>query len=114
MANWLIAGDAILPAQLAFLTIYNPSFGQSDDTLHDQVLYYYSSKSSRSRRQRKTLDEDSDQRQNEDRNERLRQIGLAQGMVEFAKCELQTLVDHASTRLIAKLGPFLTERTWTL
>ncbi|MCJ1389207.1 hypothetical protein MMC18_002062 [Xylographa bjoerkii] len=91
MANWSTAEDAILPAQLAFLAIYNPSLGQSDDTLHDQVLYYYSSKSSRSRRERKSSDEGSDQRQHEEENERLRQIGLAQGMVEFAKCDYPTL-----------------------
>ena len=94
MANWSTAENAILPAQLAFLTIYNPSLGQSDDTLDDQVLYYYSSKSSRSQRQRNAVDKGSDQRQNEDRNERLRQIGLAQGMVEFAKYEHQTCTDQ--------------------
>ena len=94
MATWSTAEDAILPAQLALLAIYNPSLGQSDDTLHDQILYYYSSKSSRSRQQRNSSDKNSDQRQHEDRNEQLRQIGLAQGMVEFAKWEYLMLVDR--------------------
>ncbi|MCJ1435482.1 hypothetical protein MMC27_004855 [Xylographa pallens] len=112
MANWSTAEDAILPAQLAFLAIYNPSLGQSDDTLHDQVLYYYSSKSSRRRRQGNSVDKDEDERQNEDRNERLRQIGLAQGMVEFAKAfsngeNLESVESEKSRILLHEL-----ERGW--
>lgn len=78
--------SGVVPAQLSFLAIYNPSLGSSDESLHDQVVFY-SSKASRARSGRKTSDENDDQGQHEEENEKLRQIGLAQGMVEFAKCE---------------------------
>ncbi|TVY43565.1 Vacuolar fusion protein-like protein [Lachnellula occidentalis] len=70
----------IIPAQLNFLAIYNPSLGTTDDTVADQIVYYYSAKSaerSRRRHSSRSLIEES--------NAQLRQIGLAQGMVEFGK-----------------------------
>lgn len=74
--------ETIKPAQLSFLAIYNPSLGQSDETLHDQIVYYYSRKL---RESKKPSNASSEQQNREDGNEKLRQIGLAQGMVEFAK-----------------------------
>ncbi|KAL8873776.1 MAG: hypothetical protein Q9174_000815 [Haloplaca sp. 1 TL-2023] len=73
----------IVPASLAFLTIYNPSLSQSDETIEEQIVYYYS----KSRDQKRHRDEDrgQDDGGREEKNEKLRQIGLAQGMVEFAK-----------------------------
>ena len=82
--------EAIVPAKLSFLTLYNPSLGRTDDTLHDQVVYYYSSKSSKRRGPQKVSDEVSMSREHEEQNERLRQIGLAQGMMEFAKLDLSS------------------------
>ena len=80
----LIKHAGVVPASLSFLTIYNPSLSDSDETLHDQITYYYSKlDKTRSSRKFKNNAEDGDTR--EERNERLRQIGLAQGMVEFAK-----------------------------
>lgn len=67
-----------VPAQLAFLTIYNPSLGTNDETLDDQIVYY-TSKYARGKGHRR------EELSSEDRNERLRQIGLAQGMVDFGK-----------------------------
>jgi len=69
---------SVVPAQLGFLAIYNPSLGTTDETLSDQIVYY-TSKDSRSRG-RKGGDVSK-----EELNERLRQIGLAQGMVDFGK-----------------------------
>jgi len=69
---------SVVPAQLGFLAIYNPSLGTTDETLSDQIVYY-TSKDSRSRG-RKEGDVSK-----EELNERLRQIGLAQGMVDFGK-----------------------------
>lgn len=70
----------IIPAQLNFLAIYNPSLGTTDDTVADQIVYYYSANSlERSRRRH------SSRSQIEESNAQLRQIGLAQGMVEFGK-----------------------------
>ncbi len=88
---------AVIPAQLSFLAIYNPSLGTSDETLHDQVVFY-SSKASRARSRRKSNAEGSDEGHHEEENEKLRQIGLAQGMVEFAKrVPLLPSFDHANT-----------------
>jgi hypothetical protein len=75
---------SVIPAQLSFLTIYNPSLGQTDETLHEQIVFY-SSKSSRLRHSRKTRRDSGAGNQREDENEKLRQVGLAQGMVSFAK-----------------------------
>ncbi|KAK3941250.1 hypothetical protein QBC46DRAFT_259071 [Diplogelasinospora grovesii] len=84
------SSTAIVPAHLGFLAIYNPSLGATDETIDDQIVYYASVTSRPDqqphrrlrRRASKTVDKDVTK---EDRNERLRQIGLAQGMVEFGK-----------------------------
>ncbi len=73
----------VIPAQLDLLAIYNPTLSSSEETLKNQIVYYFSRHSRR---------QDSHGKQKEhagkaedDYNERLRQIGLAQGMVSFAK-----------------------------
>lgn len=71
----------VIPAQLEFLAIYNPSLGTSDETLKDQLVYYYSRRS----RMRERNRQQDDGKTVEEQHERLRQIGLAQGMVSFAK-----------------------------
>ncbi len=74
----------VVPASLSFFAIYNPSLSRSDETLHDQIVYYHSkSHNIGSRHKNRSNAEDDGTR--EEKNERLRQIGLAQGMVEFAK-----------------------------
>lgn len=98
--------NSIVPAQLGFLAIYNPSLGTTDETLEDQIVYYASvttlkdqqrrrhrpERSSRSRRHHAPTNFVSERAapgteavSQEEKNERLRQIGLAQGMVEFGK-----------------------------
>lgn len=82
---------AAVPAQLGFLAIYNPSLGTTDETMEDQIVYYSSvasPSSSSSKKQRRSSFPDptnASSSSREDRNERLRQIGLAQGMVEFGR-----------------------------
>lgn len=88
-------GTGIVPAQLGFLAIYNPSLGSTDETLDDQIAYYasvHTQLGGRRRRRRQAEQEEQEGRRpttdslsKEERNERLRQIGLAQGMVEFGK-----------------------------
>lgn len=81
---------SIVPAQVGFLAIFNPSLGLSDETLDDQIVYYSSVDSIKRKRRRgsklgasaKGPTKDLSQAE---RNERLRQIGLAQGMVNFGK-----------------------------
>ena len=74
-----------MPAQLDSLAIYNPSLSSSDESLSDQIVFYHS------RRARKQRDHNEDDKQKTtpstgtEENDRLRQIGLAQGMVNFAK-----------------------------
>lgn len=84
---------SIIPAQLSFLTIYNPSLGTTDETLQDQIVFYYSTPSQTKLpgdvRERDTASADS----SEEENKRLRHVGLAQGMVSFAKCVTR---DHES------------------
>ncbi|KAI5778199.1 hypothetical protein EDC01DRAFT_363061 [Geopyxis carbonaria] len=58
----------ITPASPYSLAIYNPSLGPTDDTLQEQLVFFTSSSGASH-----TLDE------------KLRQIGLAQGVVEFAR-----------------------------
>ena len=73
----------VVPAQLSFLTIYNPSLSRNDDDVDEQILYYFSSKQKSATRG--ASGDRSDVAREEARSERLRQIGLAQGMVNFAK-----------------------------
>ncbi|KFX94224.1 hypothetical protein V490_04459 [Pseudogymnoascus sp. VKM F-3557] len=75
-----VRGKAV-PAQLRFLAIYNPSLGQTDETRLDQIVYYYDGTGKPTRKAGK----DSSGASKAEENERLRHIGLAQGMVEFGK-----------------------------
>ncbi|OOQ83972.1 hypothetical protein PEBR_32211 [Penicillium brasilianum] len=76
--------DSVTPAQLSYLAIYNPSLGPTDETLEDQILYYTSKSSDLQETNDATAEEDGSKPSENDKNERLRQIGLAQGMVNFA------------------------------
>jgi First Longin domain of INTU, CCZ1 and HPS4 len=76
----------IVPAQVGFLAIYNPSLGATDETLDDQIVYYSSPETrTKSRRRRRTSAGDPPVTSQEERNERLRKVGLAQAMVEFGR-----------------------------
>ena len=74
----------VVPASLSFFAIYNPSLGQVDETLHNQIVYYHRSPQNARKSGKITGGARFEDTQDE-RNEKLRQIGLAQGMVEFAK-----------------------------
>ncbi len=79
--------DSVIPARLAFLAIYNPLLGRTDDTVGDQLVYHYSRRHRAKQRLRKSTEAEAVAISKDDQNETIRQIGLAQGMVEFAKCE---------------------------
>ncbi|OAA62999.1 hypothetical protein ISF_04875 [Cordyceps fumosorosea ARSEF 2679] len=83
------ASGTPVPAQLGFLAIYNPSLGDSDDTIDDQIVYYSSVTSQAAapakRRRARTRGRPAEGISPDERNERLRQIGLAQGMVSFSR-----------------------------
>ena len=75
----------VVPAALSFLAIYNPSLSQADEYLHEQIVYYYSDSRRDWRKSRQSSSNGEVEESKEERNEKLRQIGLAQGMVGFAK-----------------------------
>ncbi|RCI09166.1 hypothetical protein L249_1505 [Ophiocordyceps polyrhachis-furcata BCC 54312] len=86
------SSGAVVPARLGFLAIYNPSLGNTDETIDDQIVYYASVSTqaatpSRRRRRRgaRARMRPTDGLGPEERNERLRQIGLAQGMASFSR-----------------------------
>lgn len=75
-----------VPAQLSLLAIYNPSLGTTDETLADQIVYYFpKSNGSRSSRKSNHKSELHNEPEQQNEHEKLRQIGLAQGLVSFAK-----------------------------
>jgi hypothetical protein len=78
--------DSVTPAQLSYLAIYNPTLGPTDETLEDQIVFY-TSRSGDLRQDDATVEQDGSPSSGDDKNERLRQIGLAQGMVSFARWE---------------------------
>ncbi|ROV93729.1 hypothetical protein VSDG_07034 [Cytospora chrysosperma] len=80
-----VAPAAIIPAQVGFLAIFNPSLGNTDETLDDQIVYYSSLDTQSLKRRRHRRAKPTENVSQAERNERLRQIGLAQGMVNFAK-----------------------------
>lgn len=75
----------VVPAQLSFLAIYNPALGDSDETFHRQVVFYYA-KAARARAKLGGANAQKEEQLREEENEKLRQVGLAQGMVGFARC----------------------------
>lgn len=78
----------VVPAQLGFLAIYNPSLGTTDETVDNQIVYYTNPTlhpRSRSKHRNASDKQAEDDAVREQRNEQLRQIGLAQGMVEFGR-----------------------------
>jgi hypothetical protein len=82
------AAGSITPAHLGFLAIFNPSLGNTDETIDDQIVYYASvtTQSERKRRRARTrTSRPTEGISQEERHERLRQIGLAQGMTSFSR-----------------------------
>lgn len=86
----------IVPARLNFLSIFSPILGNTDATRKDQIVFFYKqpeddgdhpTEKRPGKGKSKAKTGVSDARTQEDvENEQLRQVGLAQGMVEFARC----------------------------
>jgi First Longin domain of INTU, CCZ1 and HPS4 len=70
-------------AFLSSFYIYNPSFGQTDVSLHEQLIFHYSSDTAINLPVVQNLVDSKSESQKLDRQ--LRAIGLAQGIVEFAR-----------------------------
>ncbi|EME83916.1 uncharacterized protein MYCFIDRAFT_95901, partial [Pseudocercospora fijiensis CIRAD86] len=91
----------VVPARLSYLAIYNPSLGPTDDTFEEQLVFYYARAAHEARAAaRKNARNDKaggDAIRDED-NQKLRRIGLAQGMVNFARSFSDGQpVDHIDT-----------------
>jgi hypothetical protein len=69
------------------LAIYNPSLGTTDETLENQIAYYctYDQQGPQPTKQDARDPKAAQDAAREQKNEELRQIGLAQGMVEFGR-----------------------------
>ncbi|KAJ5157478.1 uncharacterized protein N7482_008578, partial [Penicillium canariense] len=76
--------DSVIPAQLSYLAIYNPTLGPTDETFEDQIVFYISRSDFLQRAEDLGAAEQGSTPFKDDKNEMLRQIGLAQGMVSFA------------------------------
>ena len=77
-----------MPACLSFLTIYNPSLRTSDEITEEQIVYHYSKQQNTKKGSRGAIGADKDSSKDAV-NERLRQVGLAQGMIQFAQYVLK-------------------------
>lgn len=77
--------DSVIPAQLSFLAIYNPTLGPTDESIEDQIVFYTSKADNLRRTESSAAEEHEYNPSDDERNERLRQVGLAQGMVSFAR-----------------------------
>ncbi|KAF7156877.1 hypothetical protein CNMCM5623_000722 [Aspergillus felis] len=105
---------SVVPAQLSFLAIYNPLLGPTDESIGDQVVFY-TSRTERSRRNERSAADNDDAKFTEGQNERLRQIGLAQGMVSFARNFSEGKpVDYVETEKSTVILHELEENWWIL
>ena len=93
----------IVPASLSFLAIYNPSLSHSDESLHDQIVYYYSKPKDGQKSTKSGSRRDAEDNQ-ETNNERLRQIGLAQGMVQFAASDMGFKIEQSTIADLTRSG----------
>jgi len=103
-------GTDAVPAQLGFLAIFNPSLGTTDATIDDQIVYYTSVTALSQKRRHRSGGRPTENISQEERNKRLRQIGLAQGMVEFSKsfsgdCPVDTIETEKSRVVLHELEP---------
>jgi len=84
---------SVIPAELSFLAIYNPTFGLTDETFQDQIFFYHN----------RTPEPEGSTRNEE--HEKERQIGLAQGMINFAQSFADKdigYIDTEKSRIVIK------------
>ena len=72
-------------ALLSSFYIYNPSLGKTDSTVHDQLIFHYSAPPTHKTSSPKSSPFDSVSETGQDLDKQLRAVGLAQGIVEFAR-----------------------------
>ena len=81
--------EKVTPAQLSYIAIFCPRLGRTEETFRDQAVFYYSRRTKSKRRNgvysERIVGGEDEHAQQEKHNEKLRQIGLAQAMVDFAQ-----------------------------
>lgn len=101
--------SGIIPARLSFLAIYNPALGPTEETFKDQIVFHFSRtvREARQTNDNATRHVSTSARAgtaHDAENERLRQVGLAQGMVNFANSfsddKPVTSVETAKSRIV--------------
>ena len=79
----------VIPAQLSYITIFCPHLGATEETFRDQVVFYHSRRAGSKRRRGAnadiSVDDQTERSRQDEENEKLRQIGLAQAMVDFTR-----------------------------
>lgn len=75
---------SIVPAHLDYLSIYCPELGTSEQNETDQLLFHYAHPVKSRRRKEQSIHE-QEREDAEAAHKSMRQIGLAQGMVNFAR-----------------------------
>ena len=79
----------VIPAQLSYTTIFCPRLGATEETFRDQLVFYHSRRATSKRRRGAnaeiTVDNQNERFPQDEDNEKLRKIGLAQAMVNFAQ-----------------------------
>lgn len=78
-------GATSTQAFLSSFYIYNPSLGKTDSTVHDQLIFHYSAPPTDKIPSPKSSTLDSSSATGQDLDKQLRAVGLAQGIVEFAR-----------------------------
>ncbi|KEF56462.1 uncharacterized protein A1O9_08043 [Exophiala aquamarina CBS 119918] len=127
-ASSSINGLRVVPARLSYLAIYNPSLGPTDETVSDQIVFYYSQRHEAELERRRCEKHDAKNEANDasvqkvrqdsdaatendpEQNERLRQVGLAQGMMDFVKnfsngVPLESIESEKSRVVLKELEP---------
>ena len=74
----------VVPASLSFLAIYNPSLSSGDETVEEQIVYYFDGQNANTNGEAPHETKDSGDGA-EQANKRLRSVGLAQAMIQFAR-----------------------------
>lgn len=88
----------VIPAHLDLLSIYSPALGLTEKNEKDQILFYYSDSQVADSKSPRPDDEPFRNQEDQD-NEQLRQVGLAQGIVTFAKSVHSHLISSSDINL---------------
>ena len=67
-----------VPAHLSFLAIFNAEISDGEEAFRDQIVFYFPKTSPHGRGRPRSEHENED-------DERLRQVGLARGLADFAR-----------------------------